>query len=255
MPTKETLILKAVTQYTATHTTFRNRHLAHIAGLDRQDVNYYLNKWSKGGYVAKNPLTNGEWILVDLPGLVEFIGSSADPVDLAHARKHPLFIDTELQKLRNLTDIYAALKVLKKQPSDLRKSLEDYIDEALKELRTERSYMHRKTFSKKRAAAVVQKHMGTVAELGFDVEDILGIEVDVKPLASVPKEKIKEEVVELDPLVAEYRALASKALHDYEEGKSVKKYEQPLDSLWKRSNKENPDVANAVQSLLTNIGL
>jgi hypothetical protein len=252
---KENLILKAVTQYSANHNSFRNRHLAALAGVDRQDVNYYLKKWSKGGYVSKNPLMPGEWILVDLPGLVESLSSSAEPVDLAHAKKHPLFIDTELQKLRNLTDIYAALKVLKKQPSDLRKTLEDYIDEALKELRTERSYMHRKTFSKKRAAGVIQKHSGVVAELGYDVEDILGIDLEVKALSHIGNAPEPEPEEDIDPLLLEHKKLCALASADYNAGKNVQKYTGPLDSLYKRLREPYPEYASHIQDFMTSIGI
>jgi hypothetical protein len=132
-----------------------------------------------------------------MAGLVEELTAGTDPIDLGHARKHPLFIDTELQKLRQLTDIYAALKMVGQSPSGLRKTNEDYIDAALKELRTERSYMHRKTFSKKRAAALLQKHAGMVRELGYEVPEI---ETEVKPLVGSSDEEVQESEPEvIDP--------------------------------------------------------
>lgn len=247
---KEQMILKAVVEYTKTHTSFRNRHLMTMTGLDRQDINYYLKKWSKGGYVAQNPLVPGEWILVDMAGLVEDLTAGTDPIDLAHARKHPLFIDTELQKLRQMTDIYAALKMLKQNPSDLRRSLEEYIDEALKELRTERSYMHRKTFSKKRAAALLQKHAGMVKELGYKVPEM---ETEVKPLASRIEPEPEEE---MDPLDTEYKRLSEALNADYKLEKNLTKYIEPFDKLFRRCEKaDRQDLAKNIQTIMINAGI
>lgn len=248
---KESMILRAMTEYCKGHNSFRNRHLAHLAGVDRQDVNYFLKKWSKKGFVSKNPLAPGEWILVDLPGLVEDISSSNAPVDLAHSKSHPLFNSEELTKLKLYTDIYAALKALKKNPTDLRVTLEKYIDEALLELRTERSYMHRKTFSQKRATALVKKHEGLVKELGYDVSD-LEVE-EIKPLVLVKNEEI---VPQEETLIEEAKRICNAALADYHAGKNVNKWVSPIDSLYKRFVAEG-DLKNAskMQDVLTSMGV
>jgi hypothetical protein len=170
--TKEQMILRALSEYSKTHTSFRNRHLMTLSGLSRQDINHYLNKWRDKGFVSKNPLVSGEWILIDMPGLIADLVEPTEPSKMGHA-KHELFNAEALVKLQALTELYAALRSLKQVNIQFKTVLEDYINKAIDELRNERTYMHVKSFSPDRARQMIAKHEAYAIDLGLDVSKIL----------------------------------------------------------------------------------
>lgn len=183
---KEQMILKAMVDYTKTHPSFRNRHIMYATDLSRQDINHYLNKWRNRGFVDKNPLVKGEWILLDLSGLIAELMDKVEPAKLEHA-KHELFREDALNNLHDLTDVFAALRVLKVSPDVLRRDLEAYINKAIDALRNERTYMHRKQYSLNRARQIVENARAMVEAMGIDVDKL--VESKERPVMSLVRDE------------------------------------------------------------------
>lgn len=192
--TSEQLILKAISEYcVGSRKTFRNRHIAALTGLGKQNINHYLNKWAKGGFVGKNPLASGEWILLDLNGLVADLIEPTEPSRMGHA-KHELFDKEVISKLHALTELHAALKILKAVPPNLKSSLEEYINNAINELRNERTFMHVKQYSPNRARQTVRKHEALAESFGINVNEIAPYEKGLRLVTEEPEEEETEEL-------------------------------------------------------------
>lgn len=184
---KEQMMVRAVAERTKVHPSFRNRHIAETTGLARQDVNRYLNKWRERGYVDKNPLAKGEWILLDMAGLVTEMMTTTEPAKLEHSN-HELFRKDALQILHDLVDVYVALRMLRANSDKLKNDLEGYLDKAIDELRNERKYIHTKVFSQNRARQIVSNARPMVEALGIDVDKL--VESKEQPILSlVPSEE------------------------------------------------------------------
>lgn len=174
----EQLILKALSDYCkGDRRTFRNRHMSDMTGLSKQLINHHLRKWTAQGFVSKNPLVRGEWILLDLPGLIAEIIEPNEPTKMGHA-KHELFDKELINALHQHTELYAALKALNAAPIALKESLEKYLTDAINQLRNERTFMHTKQYAPRVARQMVRKYADEAEKFGVDIESVAPVERD-----------------------------------------------------------------------------
>lgn len=144
---------------------WRNRHVKEMTGFQAQDIDYYLKKWEKSGFLQRNPRENKEWQIIDLSGLLEELSNSSVEKEHRHMKPVSPLSEARVNVVKEMAEDIAGFRALEMTGY---KEVKDYllqtINQAISELKNEIVYINTKKVSPRKAAQRFEKNNNNFRE-------------------------------------------------------------------------------------------